>query len=357
MINYLKWLFPKMKEPNLTDILIFLLIILLGWILQHYVLKYVITKVAKFFEKRSKVVTARILEHFSRETRHAIFTGIIFFALSWLIGVSLFTNSSVRNFFYSLIVFYAFKGAYDVLTYYANHPDPLFLKEKKIPFLTPFSLRIMKAFLALIAVAIIAGLWRFNLNGFLTGIGLTGVALAFGIRDTSSHIFGGLSMGFDKPFQVGDFISTEDGKIEGTITDINLRSTLISTADKGIVYVPNAYLMNKPIYNLSKREKRKIETFLYISTNQDEESIRNICSEINKQILLHPKVSKEEFVLVYIDEFHADYYRMLISFYIPTNNIHEKYAVQQDIIFGTKQILDEGAIQLIDPNALKINNS
>ncbi|SOB98815.1 MscS family membrane protein [Ureibacillus xyleni] len=356
MIDYLQWLYPKMVEPELTDIIIFILIILLGWILQHYVLKYLIKRTARFFEKRSKIVTARILEHFSRETRHAIFTGIIFFALSWLIEISLFSNPSVRNFFYSLMVFYAFKGMYDVLTYYANHPETFYLKEKKVPFLTPFSLRIIKAFLALVAIAIIAGLWHFNLNGFLTGIGLTGVALAFGIRDTSAHIFGGLSMGFDRPFQVGDFITTEDGKVEGTILDINLRSTLISTADKGIVYVPNAYLMNKPIYNLSKREKRKIETFLYVSTNQNEESIRNICSEINKQILLHPKTSKEDFILVYIDEFHADYYRMLISFFVPTNNIHEKYAVQQDIIFVTKQILDEGAIQLIDPNALKNNN-
>lgn len=55
MIDYLKWLFPKMKEPNLTDILIFLLIILLGWILQHYVLKYVITKVAKFLKSDLKL--------------------------------------------------------------------------------------------------------------------------------------------------------------------------------------------------------------------------------------------------------------------------------------------------------------
>ena len=66
-------------------------------------------------------------------------------------------------------------------------------------------------------------------------------------------------MAFDKPFKVGDMIVTEDNKIEGIIQDINLRSTLILTPDQGTVYVPNAYLMNRPIYNLSTREKRKIQ--------------------------------------------------------------------------------------------------
>ncbi|WP_246027692.1 mechanosensitive ion channel family protein [Lysinibacillus antri] len=355
MMEYFHWLYPNMVVPTWIDLFIFIGIIILGWILQHYLLKYLIKRIAQFFEKKSKLVTARIIEHISREVRHGIFTGIVFFALAFLFEVTLFSNVSVKSFFYSLMVFYVFKGIYDVLTYYANHPETFYLNEKKLPFLTPFSLRIIKSFLALIAVAIIASLWHFNLNGFLTGIGLTGVALAFGIRDTSSHIFGSLSMGLDKPFQVGDFIATEDHKIEGTIQDINLRSTLISTADKGIVYVPNAYLLNKPIYNLSKREKRKIEFHLYLSIENSEEMIRNICEEVNKQILLHPNISKEDLILVYIDEIHADYYRMLVSFFVPTNNLHQKYTVHQDIIFVVKQIIDEANMKLVDPNAFKLS--
>ena len=45
-----------------------------------------------------------------------------------------------------------------------------------------------------VALFSIASLWDFNLNGFLTAVGLTGVALAFGIRDTLTHIFGGMSV-------------------------------------------------------------------------------------------------------------------------------------------------------------------
>ena len=60
----------------------------------------------------------------------------------------------------------------------------------------------------------IASFWDFNLNGFLTGIGLTGVAIAFGIRDTLAHVFGGMSVALDNPFQIGDWIATEDQKLK-----------------------------------------------------------------------------------------------------------------------------------------------
>lgn len=354
MLESICWLYPNIPEPTWTDFIVALGIIIIGWLLQHYVLKYIIKKIAKFFEKNSKIMAARVIEHFSREIRHAIFTWIVYFALSYLIETSLFKNASMTNIFYSLMVFYFFKGLIDVLNYYANDPEAFHLDVSKSTQLTPFTLRIFNALLSIIAIVLIASLWQFNLNGFLTGIGLTSVALAFGVRDTSSHIFGGLSMAFDKPFKVGDFIVTEDNKIEGVIQDINLRSTLISTADKGIVYVPNAYLMNRPIYNLSTREKYKVQTYYYLSSEHSEMDVRNACNAVNKQILLHSRTSKDDLILVYIDEFHAEYYRMLVSYYIPTNDIHERLEVQQDILFGIKQVVEEGAIRIVDPDSLKI---
>lgn len=356
MLESLYWLYPGMIAPTVSDLIICLIVIIFGWLLQHYVLKYTIKKIAQFFEKKGKQMTSSVIEHLSQEIRHAFFAFVLFFAISFLIETSLFSNAWTRNFFYSIMVYYAFKGLHDVLSYYAEHPESFYINEEKKISLSPFTLRLSNAFLAIIAIVLIASLWQFNLNGFLTGIGLTSVALAFGVRDTSSHIFGGLSRAFDKPFQIGDFITTEDSKVEGVIEDINLRSTLISTSDKGLVYVPNAYLMNRPLYNLSKREKRKIEIPIFLSTKNSEEAIRGVCREVNKQILLHPQTSNEDLILVYIDEFHADYYRMFVSFFIPSNDIHVKYEVQQDILFVIKQLTDQANIQVVDPNRLNIND-
>ena len=350
MFESIRWLFPNLIEPTWTDVIVVITLIIIGWLIQKYVIKYLIKKIVTFLENKSKLMSARIIEHFSVEIQHAFLTWVIFFSMSYLIEVSLFSHASMKSLFYSLMVFYLFKGIYDVIAYYSNQPEAFHVDVNKSTKLTPFILRIINALLVIVAIIVIASLWNFNLNGFLTGIGLTSVAIAFGVRDTSSHIFGGLSMTFDKPFQIGDYITTEDQKVEGVILDINLRSTLITTADKGVVYVPNAYLMNRPIYNLSKREKWKIQSYYHIAASHTEEEVRAICTEINKQIILHPKTSNLDTILVYVDEFHAEYYRLLISFYIPSNDIHEKYEVQQDILFVVKQIMDQYQIQIVDSN-------
>lgn len=185
------------------------------------------------------------------------------------------------------------------------------------------------------------------MNGFLTGIGLTGVAIAFGIRDTLAHVFGGMSVALDNPFQIGDWVTTEGQKIEGIIEDINLRSTLIQTGDKGLVYVPNSYLVNRPLYNLTKREKRKCEQFLYVALENEEEKLRSALSMIHQQIYLHEDTEKD-LIHVFIDDFRPASYRILVRFYVATNDTGVLLNVRQDILFAIRQILIDHDIVLAE---------
>ena len=101
-------------------------------------------------------------------------------------------------------------------------------------------------------------------------------------------------------------------KIDGIVEDINLRSTLIQTGDKGLVYVPNAFLVNRPIYNWSKRTKRKCEQYFYVSSTNSEENLRAVVEKLREQIMLHPQTEKE-IVHVAIDDFRPRF----ISFISP----------------------------------------
>ncbi|MEK4229288.1 mechanosensitive ion channel family protein [Solibacillus sp. FSL H8-0538] len=343
MLDSIRWLIPNVKEPTMMDVAICLVIIIVGWLVQHYVIKKIINWNVKHLEKKANPFYARVIEQFSRSIRYAFFMVVIFFSLSFLIEVSLFSSPKTQNLFISFMVFYVFKGIHDLLTYYTKNPSSFYSISKDQDLLTPFFLRISKVIVMLIALFTIASLWNFNLNGFLTGIGLTGVALAFGIRDTLGHVFGGLSVALDKPFQIGDWVATEDFKIEGFIEDINLRSTLIQTGDKGLVYVPNSYLVNRPLYNLSKRTKRKCELFFYVSTENSEDAVRKICEEIREQIYLHKKTDKD-IIYVNIDEMRLSSFRMLIRFYVVTNDMGEMLEVKQDILFAMNQILEDAQI-------------
>lgn len=342
-----KWLQTDIATPVWMGVLIVIGVCVVGWLFQHYILKRIITRCVVVLKKRSQLFYATVLDQFSKAIRYAFMSAVIVFSLAELFEKSFFSPDSTKSFVMSLMVFFAFKGVYDVLHYYTREPVPLSINDEQ-NVLMPFFLRIAKVLIMVLAMFTIASLWDFNLNGFLTGIGLTGVAIAFGIRDTLAHVFGGMSVALDNPFQIGDWIATEDQKIEGTIEDINLRSTLIQTGDKGLVYVPNSYLVNRPLYNLSKREKRKCEQFLYVSAENEEANLRSALSTIHQQIYLHGQTEKE-IIHVFIDEFYPTSYRVLIRFFVATNDTADTLAVRQDILFAIRQIFEEQQITLAEP--------
>jgi len=346
-MDSLHWIIPKFTVPTWMDVLVAIIICIVGWLIQRFIIKKIINRLVIFLRNRHRNFQANVLAQFSKAIGYAFMTAVIVLSLSYLIEVPLFTHKSTKNFILSIMVFFAFKGVYDVLNFYTKQPLQLTSEEDQ-NVLLPFFLRIGKVLIMIFAMFTIASFWNFNLNGFLTGIGLTGVAIAFGIRDTLAHVFGGMSVALDNPFQIGDWIATEDQKIEGTIEDINLRSTLIQTGDKGLVYVPNSYLVNRPIYNLSRREKRKCEQYLYVAATNEEDTIRSALTAIHKEIYLHANTEKD-MIHVYIDEFHYDRYRVLIRFFVATNDTAVMLEVRQEIFFAIRQIVEELSITLAAP--------
>lgn len=348
MFDSFGWLFPQIEQPSWPQIIAAVAIIIVGLIVQRYILRPTITGISKFFRKRGRTVIADIIEQFSKAIRRAFMVIIIALSISVIIEDWLFLYKTANQLIISIMVYYLYKGIFDVLTFYLINPER-FKTGRDQDLLTPYFLRISKVIVMIVALFSIASLWNFNLNGFLTAIGLTGVALAFGVRDTLTHIFGGMSVALDKPFQIGDWIATDDQKIDGVVEDINLRSTLIQTGDKGLVYVPNAYLVNRPIYNWSKRTKRKCEQFFYVSSANKEEDLRALVEKLRKQIVLHPQTEKE-IVHVAIDDFRPGSFRLLVRYFVETNDTAVMLAVKQDILFACKHLFEEYEIKLVDAN-------
>lgn len=348
MLDSFRALFPQINEPSWQQLVVAGAIIVVGFIVQRYILRPSISGISKFFRKRGRQFFADIIEQFSKAIRRAFMVIVIALSVSVILE-GLFTHQTVKDLIISFMVYYVYKGIYDVLTFYLINPDR-FETGRDQDLLTPYFLRISKVLVMIVALFSIASLWNFNLNGFLTAIGLTGVALAFGIRDTLTHIFGGMSVVLDKPFQIGDWIATDDQKIDGIVEDINLRSTLIQTGDKGLVYVPNAYLVNRPIYNWSKRTKRKCEQYFYVSTNNSEENLRAVVEKLREQIMLHPKTEKD-IVHVAIDDFRPGSFRLLVRYFVETNDTAVMLTVKQDVLFACKQLFEDYAIELVDASS------
>ena len=128
-----------------------------------------------------------------------------------------------------------------------------------------------------------------------------------------------------------------------------MRSTVIQSSDKGTIYVPNSYLVNRPIYNLSKRTQRKVEHFLYVSNENSEEMIVKFLESLREQIALHPKTLKN-IIHVAMDELRPTSCRIVIRYFVETNDTAVMLQVRQDLLFVAKHYCEEYTIKLVEPN-------
>lgn len=120
-----------------------------------------------------------------------------------------------------------------------------------------------------LGIAVLLNVWHLDLTPLLASAGIAGLAIAFAAQDTISHLFGGLSIYFDKPFRVGDRIQLDSGDI-GDVLEIGIRSTRIKTFDETVVVIPNNTVASSRIINYNKPKSKikvKIEVGLAYGTD------------------------------------------------------------------------------------------
>ena len=83
-----------------------------------------------------------------------------------------------------------------------------------------------------------------DVTALVAGLGLTGFALGFALKDTISNLLAGILIIIYKPFRSGDHIKVT--AFEGTVAEIDLRYTVLEADDQRI-FVPNSILFTNAI--------------------------------------------------------------------------------------------------------------
>ncbi|MFP6581947.1 MAG: mechanosensitive ion channel domain-containing protein [Candidatus Hydrogenedentota bacterium] len=104
--------------------------------------------------------------------------------------------------------------------------------------------RTSQACLIILAVITVLGTLGIDVSALVAGLGLTGFALGFALKDTISNLLSGFLILLYHPFEIGNKIRVSG--FEGTVVSIDLRYTeLDSGGDK--ILIPNAKLFTDPI--------------------------------------------------------------------------------------------------------------
>ena len=130
-------------------------------------------------------------------------------------------------------------------------------------------------------------------------LGSAGVAIGLALQGSLSNFAGGVLILLLKPFRVDDYIRVDNEGHEGTVKEIQLFYTKLTTPENHVVIIPNGSLANSNIMNISMLGERKMDIPVTISYDAD------ICQA--KEVLLNilendEAVLKEKDYRVFVQE-------------------------------------------------------
>ena len=105
-----------------------------------------------------------------------------------------------------------------------------------------------------------------------------GVAIGLAVQGSLSNFAGGVLILLLKPFVVGDYIIEDNHKNEGTVKEIQIFYTKLSTVDNKTIIIPNGTLANTSLTNVTAKEVRRLEIKVGISYDSDLRKAKKILS-------------------------------------------------------------------------------
>lgn len=161
------------------------------------------------------------------------------------------------------------------------------LYQRMDPGLATFTSSAAKVVLYILLVLILMGVLGVETTSFLALFTSGGVAVALAFQGAVSNLAGGVMILLFHPFRVGDYIETTE--LAGTVKEINVLYTVITTPDNKRVTVPNGTLTNMAITDYSAETTRRVDLTFSAAYSSDIDKVKAV---MLREAGAHEKVLK-----------------------------------------------------------------
>ncbi len=168
----------------------------------------------------------------------------------------------------------------------------------------------------------------FKPGNLIAGLGITSVAIGFAFKDILQNFFAGLLLLWQKPFRIGDQIKTQG--FEGTVEQIDIRSTRIVTHSGELVVLPNDNIWTNPIIVSTAFEKRRVQLAVTVPAALPVDKARSLIVNVlasTSTVLNNPKPQ------VYLSNLDAGDTKFDLFFWTKSH--------QEDVLSTTDKVASE----------------
>lgn len=144
--------------------------------------------------------------------------------------------------------------------------------------LTTFLLSMAQIVMFFILIVMVIGILGIETSSFIALFASAGVAVGMALSGTLQNFAGGVLILLLKPYRVGDYIEAQG--YAGTVREIQIFSTIITTYDNKGIIIPNGPLSTSSINNWSREQYRRVDWSVAISYGDDFDNAKSALLDI-----------------------------------------------------------------------------
>ena len=195
---------------------------------------------------------------------------------------------------------------------------------------------------ALLVFSLISSL-GFDTTSVAAVLASGGVAIGLALQGSLSNFAGGVLILLLKPFVVGDYIIEDSNGKEGTVKEIQIFYTKLSTIDNKTIVIPNGMLTNNSITNATAKDERQLDLRVGISYDADIRQAKNV---IEKLLEKDECIIKNEQINVFVHELADSAVVLGIRAWVKNE---EYWTTRWRLLEEIKLLLDENGIEIPYP--------
>ena len=180
-----------------------------------------------------------------------------------LVKLAIQMASAAAIFVVGAIVIYAFTRILRKAIGAVDHLDTTIAK---------FIISIANKFAWGVLIIVVLGKLGVDIAPLVAGVGGLAFVVSFACQDSLSNLAAGIMIALNRPYRVGDFVAA--GGQEGTILELNMMATIMSTGDNRRIVIPNKVVWGNPIVNYSAAGTRRVDMEIGVAYGADLEAAK-----------------------------------------------------------------------------------
>ncbi len=212
--------------------------------------------------------------------------------------------------------------------------------------LKKFLLNLINWIFKIVLIIVVLGTVGIETTSFAAILAAAGLAIGLALQGSLGNFAGGVLIMIFKPFKIGDYIQAQGES--GTVKEIEIFTTKLTTPDNKEVIIPNGKLSNDNIVNYSTETTRRVDITFGVSYDSDIKTTKTVIMAVLDK---HPLVLKEPASAINVAELADSSINFFTRAWV---NTPDYWGVRFDLIEQTKEALDAAGIEIPYPHQVEI---